>query len=916
VAVGDGLRIQLLGPVQLLDSGRPVPVGGPGVRGLLALLALEPNRIVALDDLIDALWAYAPPVTARTIVHGNVSLLRRALRSLDPPDQARIDTASPGYRLVVDPERIDVHHARTLLDRATRMPLPDRAAVLSRACALFQGPELSGVPDSVRAPELTDLRMAVRGARVDVDLALGRHAELIVELTAMVRENPGVERMAGQLMRALYHSGRRADALEVYRQAARFVSGTFGIDPGPELRELQERILNDDLAVPVTLPVPRVEVDLSRIVPRQLPRDSGVLAGRSAELDWLDGLGGGAVAVITGIAGVGKSALAVSWAHRAAGRFPDGVLFAALGGSDPHHPPAEPAEVISQFLLGLGVRLADLPEPPAERVALYRSLVAGRRMLVVLDDAAEAEQVRPLLPPGSGSTALITSRARLDGLVVSNAAKVRGLDPLTRPDSVRLIAELAGDETAEHHERLAGLCEDLPLALRIAGARLATSRPWEVEGFLLELASECTRLTALDVDDAGVRAALDVSRRRLPADVAATFRTLGALTANTFGSHLVAATGELGLAEARRRLRILADHHLLISNGRDVFTQHDLVRLYQRELVTAEERALVLARSLRYYQAAADRARRRLPHVVDPLDFRDLPVETPEQANVDDALAWFAAEWPNLLQTLTAAQAAGLHDDVWRLARVVHTYREVRPLWDEWTRLVSLGSDSAERSGSGEARYWMLLSRCAFALTFELAADGLADATRALEIAGSLGESRLIVSAEIHLAWALTVDGRYEEAIKRLLDVIAETHRAGDLHLHGQALNVCAEAERRAGNHTAAVEHQLAALEVDRRLGDDSSVAVSLNNLAALHLSLGDLETGERRARAAIGLAENRGLLLQEAVSRLTLGRIMRTRGDVEGARVQLVLSRDLYRRVGPRPAPGVVAELDSLDRG
>lgn len=914
--MGDGLRIQLLGPVQLLDAGEPVAVGGPGVRGLLALLALEPNRIVPLDDLIDALWAHGPPVTARTIVHGNVSLLRRALRSLDPPDQARIDTASPGYRLVIDPERIDVHHARALLDRAAGMPLPERAAVLSQAYALFQGPELSGVPDSVRAPELADLRLAVHGARVDVDLALGRHAELIVELTALVRENPRAERTVGQLMRALYYAGRRADALEVYRRTARFVSGKFGLDPGPELRELQERILNDDLAVPVTLPAPRVEVDLSRIVPRQLPRDFGALAGRKTELDWLDGQGGGAVVVITGIAGVGKSALAVSWAHRAAGQFPDGVLFAALAGFDPHHPPAQPAEVISQFLLGLGVRLADLPERPAERVALYRSLVADRRMLVVLDDAADADQVRFLLPPGSGSTALVTSRARLDGLVVSNAAKVCRLDPLSRPDSVRLIAELAGDETAEHHERLAGLCGDLPLALRIAGARLATSRTGEVEGFLVELASECTRLAALDVDDAGVRAALDVSRRRLPADVAATFRTLGALTANTFGAHLVAATGEIGLTEARRRLRILADHHLLISNGSDVFTQHDLVRLYQRELVTPEERALVLGRSVCYYQAAADRARRRLPHGVDPLDFRDLPVETPEPANVDDALAWFAAEWPNLLQTLTAAQAAGRHDDVWRLARVVHTYREVRPLWDEWTRLVALGSASAEASGSGEARYWMLISRCAFALTFDLAADGLADAARALEIAGSLGESRLIVSAEIHLGWALTLDGRYEEAIKRLLEVISETRRKGDFHLHGQALNVCAEAERRAGNHTAAVEHQLAALEVDRRLGDDSSVAVSLNNLAALHLSLGDLEEGERRARAAIGLAERRGLLLQEAVSRLTLGRIMRARGDVEDARVQLVLSRDLYRRVDPRPAPGVAAELDSLDRG
>ncbi|HVV09996.1 AfsR/SARP family transcriptional regulator [Amycolatopsis sp.] len=897
----EALRIQLLGPVRLLAGDDPVPIGGPAVRGLLALLALDADRIVGLDDLIDALWGHDPPATARTIVHGNVSLLRRVMRSFKPSNQALIETVAPGYRLIIDPDRIDLYLARRLFAQADAAPLPERADLLRQAYRLWQGHELSDVPASIRAPDLAELRTAVHSARVDADLALGRHAELIVELSTMVRENPRSERAVGQLMRALYYSGRRAEALEAYRRVARHVSDTLGIDLGPDLRELQERILNDDLP-PMSGAEPVKTVDVTRVVPQQLPPAAGLLAGRDAELAWLNGLPDGAVGVVTGAAGVGKTSLTVWWAHRVAPRFPDGVLFAPLSG---------PADVLTQFLLGLGVPAADLPEQVSERVALYRSLIAGRRMLVLLDDAASAEQVRQLLPPGNGSLALVTSRSRLDGLVVSNAARVRRLDPLARADSVRLIGELAGAEAAEYHERLAGLCGDLPLALRIVGARLAAGPQWTVEEFVTRLESERTRLAALDVDDAGVRAALDVSYRGLPAEVARTFRALGALSPETSGPHLVAALEDIGLAEARRRLRVLAAHHLLIEQGPDVFTQHDLVRLYQREIADAREQ--VLARSLRYYQAVGDRARRRLLRIVDPVQFHDAPVEGPELDGYDDALAWFAAEWPNLLAICEAAQAAGHHEDVWRLARVAHTYRVVRPLWNEWARLIRIGMASAQACEDEQARYWMLISRCAFALTFEVGDGGLADAEGALEIARRLGESRQMISAEIHRGCALTMCGRLDEAIECLRAVITETERTGEEELLGQALNNCAEAEKRAGKYVEAVEHQLASLAIDQRLGDDSYAVVSLNNLAELHLRLEDLDAAERYSRTAIGVAENRGFLLQEAVSRTTLSRILRRHDDVVGARLQLGLSLELRKRVSPRLTAAVAEELAAL---
>ncbi|WP_116110871.1 AfsR/SARP family transcriptional regulator [Amycolatopsis ruanii] len=884
-----GLRIQLLGPVQLFAGDRPVPIGGPGARGLLAILALSPNRVVALDDLIDALWHHDPPPTARAIVHGNVSQLRRALRSVDAPE-ARIDTAAPGYRLTVDPLLVDVHRARALFERAEAAPLGERAALLAEAWALWQGPELGGVP--VRAPELAELRIAVHGARVDADLALGRHEELITELTTIVRDDPRRERTVGQLMRALYYSGRRADALEVYREAARVASEKLGLDPGPDLRALHSHVLHDDLAPVVSA------IDVTRVVPRQLPPAVPMLAGRAADLAWLDGAG--AVGVITGPPGIGKSALAVSWAHRAASRFPDGVLFAALRGFDA---PVPVAEVLARFLLGLGVPAAEVPEPEGERLALYRSLAGGRRMLVVLDDARSAEQVRPLLPPGPGSVAVVTSRARLDGLTVSHGARVRALEPLARRDSVRLIADVAGGAFAEYHSRVAGLCGDLPLALRIAGARLAAGPAWTVPEFVAELASERTRLAALDVDDAGVRATLDVSVRGLPDEVAAMFRALGAFPGPTVGPFVAAALCGVPVAEARRRLRVLAAHHLLTESGPEVFTRHDLVRLYAHELADSSG----LSRAVRYYQAAADAARRRLLRVVDPLDFSAVAVPVPSLEGFDDALAWFVAEWPNLLAVLEAAAAAGLDEDVWRLARVAHTYRVVRPLWGEWQRLVALGMAAARACGGAEARFWMLISRCAMSLTFDLGAASLVDAAEALSIAA---DERSHTCAMIHLGCALNSVGRHDEAVECLTKAVAA---AGSDELRGQALANCAEAEKARGRYAEAIAHQLSSLEIDRRLGDDSYVVVSLNNLAESYFGLGDAGMAASYAAEAVDLAARRGFLLQEAVGRLTLGRVCRRRGDLEEARLQVGLAAELYQRVGPGLPAEVARELEEL---
>ncbi|MDX3188325.1 BTAD domain-containing putative transcriptional regulator [Streptomyces sp. MN03-5084-2B] len=910
-------RLQLLGPVQLFHGDEPVPIGGPGVRGLLALLALRPGKVVGLDEIIDALWGHDPPATARTIVHGNVSHLRRVLRDLDGP---RILTTPPGYRLDIEPDRIDVHRARTLLDRASVATPEVAAALLAEALALWQGPALGGVPDSLRAPELEDLRLAVHGARVDADLDLGRHAELIVELSPIVRADPLAERTAGQLMRALYRAGRRGDALELYRTVSRATLRTLGVEPGAELRWLHERVLNDDLPARDAV-APAVGTESPKAI-SQLPAAVPSLAGRADELAWLDGLvtraeaGQTTIAVVTGTAGVGKSSLVVWWAHRAAPRFPDGVLFASLRGFDPHHPPLEPAELLTQFLLGLGVETAKIPELLHERVALYRSLIAGRRMLVLLDDARTAEQVRPLLPPSARTMTVVTSRSRLDGLAVSNAAKQRVLGTLAPDDAVALIEELAGPASLNH--ALARLCGYLPLALRIAGARLSAGAQRTAEELVDELGNERTRLAGLQVDgaDDSVRAAFDVSFRGLPGEVAETFLQLGAVPGVMAGPHLMAAVARIPVAEARRRLRALAAHNLIAETERDVFVPHDLVALYLQELAEQElgdkDRDEVLGWTVRYYQAAADRARRRLGRLADPLDFSGVLADDamPPLPGSAEAHDWFAAEWPNLLAVLDAAYAARRHDDVWRLARLAHTYRVACPLLDEWTRMADLGVAAAEAAGDVAGQCWLRLARCEIALTFELPGFGLADAQRAAELSATSTDERLRTSVDLHLGRALSRLGEHEAAIERLAEAIVN---APDATLRGQALSSCAQAEKRAGRLPDAIAHQRAGLRIDRELGDDDQVVVSLDKLAELSLRAGDLEAAERYVWEAIDLAISREFLVREGTLRLTLGRVLRARGDIDGAREQLALSVRIYERVHPKLVGEVRTELAEL---
>jgi DNA-binding SARP family transcriptional activator len=909
----DGPAFRVLGPVGVQVGDQVQPPGGPGLAALLAILLLEPNQVVPFDRIVDQLWEFEPPATARTIVQGYVSRTRKWLSRVDSSGSTRIETTRAGYQLVIDESRIDAEIARRLLSQARDQPPEVRSALLTEAQALWRGPELSDIGGRVRAPELAELRLAVIEARIDADLELARHEDVVAELAALVATHPFREHLVGQLVLALYRSGRRAAALEMYQQFAHRAAGELGLDPGPGLRELHSRILRDDTGLLRSRPMAALRTGV--VTPAQLPAPPSGFAGRESELVWLDGVRGEGVAVIAGPAGIGKSALALCWGSQVAREFGHGQLYASLRGFDPRHEPLDAADVLARFLLALGVAAEGIPADPADRAALYRSLLADRKVLVVLDDARDSDQVRPLLPGVGRSLVLVTSRRRLDGLV-ADGARLRVVHTLAPNAAVRLVQHAAGAvvDRADHANwaRLARLCGYLPLALRIAGARLAVSPQWSVADLVAELSDERNRLAALDVedDDTSVRAALDVTYRRLDEAHADTLRALGAFPGLWVSPHTVAALCGVDLVQARARLRVLAGSFLVTELDRDVYGMHDLVRLFARELAGAATEPL--AAVLRYYLAVADLCRRHLRPVDDDLaPTSEAPV--PEITDRDAALDWFEREWPNLLAVASAGAEAGLHASVWPLARIATDFRRVRSRRDDWEQLLDLGLTSARAVNDRRGEVLVRLCRCVLLTRFGAEHETVTDAEAAVALADSVGDAKLTAMAHNTLASAWFGLKQYPEALAgylRALDLARRAgYRVGEANLH----NNIAQVYLNLGQPADAVEPQRLAISLYREVGDLGFVGLALANLAELEHELGSFAAAEANAREAVSLAEVNGLALAEAFGREVLSRVLRDTGNIPGARTELTLAIDRYRAAQSPAADSARAALASL---
>jgi DNA-binding SARP family transcriptional activator/tetratricopeptide (TPR) repeat protein len=919
-----GPRFAVLGPVQVLVGGEAVPIGSPGARALLMLLVLNANQVVSIDRIIDGLWGDDPPATARTIVHGYVSRLRRVLEPVTGPGRHRTQllTRSPGYELRVDETRVDLFQARQLLDACRGQPAARRADLLRAAAALWRGPVPVNPPSDAVAVELAELRLVIISERVEADLELGRHAGLIGELRNLVREHPFDEVLIGQLIRALYRSGQRADALESYRTFQRRVAEELGIDPGPPLRELHEQLLRDDptLGDP-TRPGSLTATDVptsgrTAVVPAQLPPAASAFTGRDSELDWLSRLladrdaDATTVAVITGSAGVGKSALAVTWGHRVVEEFPDGVLFAGLRGFDPNQPPLAAADVLPRFLLALGVRPGELPEEPDEQSALYRSLLAARRVLVVLDNARDSEHVRPLLPGGSGSLVVVTSRRRLDGLVARSGARLLPLGTLQPAPATRLIADAAQvagvPVTAAQAAELARLCDHLPLALRVVAARLAVQPGRTASSLVVELSDERTRLSALDLEDAdtSVRAALDVSYRGLHPAIGSSFRMLGLVPGPTVDAYTIAALCGTDVPAARRRLRALAEANLVGEVGVERFVMHDLVRLHARGLASTELSATdaddALGRLLGYYLRACDDARRLLHPPRDDLDFAASHPRTavPGLVSAAQALDWFEVEWPNLSELLRATVAADRHRQAWQLVVLTSHFITTRSTYSDWEHWGSTGLASARAVSDVEGEVLMLIVLATARSRYGHALEALEDAQLALGLATELGDPRHIYAALGNVGSCLYEQGRLREALYCDQESYRLARETGDVMAQAHALNNMSQVERVMGRLGEAITHVRLAVDLFGEIGDVGYQHLARNNLIELCLETDGLDEAEESARQILaGVPDGTRPDLQLAFTRELFGRVLLARKDpaaVDELRTALDLSVEL----------------------
>jgi DNA-binding SARP family transcriptional activator len=610
----------VLGPLEVRDGGSVVPVGPPRIRAVCAILLVRPGHLITVEQFVDDLWPGRPPAGARALVRDYVSRLRRVLRSV-PSGADRVVTRRPGYLLRVEDQELDLHRFERVVAEArtaTQDGEADRGAQLFRqAHQLWRGEPFADVPrtDTIDAAAgwLAEQRCSTLEERFDAALTAGRETEVVRELPAFVMANPLRERPVGQLMLALYRCGRRAEALDHYQRIHRALADELGVAPCTELRSLNLRILNGDPALRTPAAPPGAATATPR-TPRQLPRDITTLVGRDTELTELAGaLGAGhgrprrsPVVVVHGAPGVGKSALAVRAARRLAAGFPDGQLYVNLNGATAGATPLPSAEALHRMLHTLGVPPAEMPPGAEEAAVLFRTMVADRRLLVLLDNAATAAQVGPLLPGGSG----VTSRIRL---VTLDGATHRHVGPL-RPDAANamLDALVSGGRTTadpDAAQSLAALCDHLPLGLRVAAARLNARPSWPVRCLLARLVDERHRLAELAVGDFGLRDSFLVSHAALSGSDDSTDR-LAARALCLFGLLPVAgididlAASVLGTrcSDTDHVVERLLDANLLEETAPGRFAMPDLVRLFARELgrdtVSPDEQQAVITRVL------------------------------------------------------------------------------------------------------------------------------------------------------------------------------------------------------------------------------------------------------------------------------------------------------------------------------
>ncbi|MEU2620387.1 BTAD domain-containing putative transcriptional regulator [Streptomyces sp. NPDC007157] len=848
------LRFSVLGPVRAWREGQPLNTGSPQQRALLAALLLREGRTATAAELIDALWGPEPPSQALAAVRTYASRLRKVL------DPGVLVSESGGYAVrglgegaldlaVVQDLAADAEKARSAGE------LGHARGLLNRALSRWDGEALAGVPgpyaDAHRV-RLDEWRLQLLESRLDMDLEQGCHAEAVSELTALTAAHPLRERLRELLMLALYRSGRQAEALAVYADTRRLLAEELGVDPRPGLRDLQQRILQADPAL-AEPSAPASEPPAGPVRPAQLPATVPDFTGRAAfvtELGEVLASAEGrvmAVSALAGIGGVGKTTLAVHVAHHARSAFPDGQLYVDLQGAGPRA--AEPETVLGSFLRALGTPDSAIPDSLEDRAALYRSVLDGRRVLVLLDNAKDAAQVRPLLPGTEGCAALVTARVRMVDLA---GAHLVDLDVMSPDEALQLFTRIVGAErvAAEREAALdvVAACGFLPLAIRIAASRLAARRTWTVSVLAAKLADERRRLDELQAGDLAVKATFELGYGQLEPAQARAFRLLGLADGPDISLAAAAAVLDLPAEDAEDLLEALVDTSLVESAAPGRYRFHDLVRLYARACAERDEqppgeRDAAMSRLLDFYLATAagvyaiERPGERvLDHLIRStypgLSFTDR----------DKALDWLFTEASGLL---AAVQQAG-------------TAARLRRAADLLVAAVDLGE-----SGIGARQYVR-------------AAGAVISAAQQHGDAYAEGRARLMHS---HL---LGVSGQFTESDREAGEALRLGLAAGDPVVCAQAPNQQGIIALYNGRHDEAEQHLTRALTAFRADRNTPGEASALCNLSRVHLATGRTESAVSLARQGVTIYErdDTGMALRLANGKYALGLALTSAGE------------------------------------
>jgi DNA-binding SARP family transcriptional activator/tetratricopeptide (TPR) repeat protein len=894
----------LLGPVEVRVDGRPVPLGGPHARAVLAALLLDANRVVPVARLIDVAWGDAPPPSVQVQARNRVSELRRVLREAGAGSDV-IGTRGSGYLAVVRDGQLDVDVFERLVHLAADREPAEAIGTLDEALALWRGPALDGLRSpllAAAARRLDERRVTVRSQRLELGLRLGGYERVIGELVELVAAHPANELLVGQLMTALYLADRQGEALHHFETVRRALRDELGIDPGPQLTGLRDRILRNDPALrdgyppltrtPPTDPAARRERRRAQPTPRELPTDVRGFAGREREIAILDATLSDAatsttavvIATIAGTAGVGKTALAVHWGHRVADRFPDGQLYVNLRG---YHTgaPMPPLTALAQMLRSLGAAPERIPDSVDEAAAQLRSVLAGRRVLVVLDNARSEEQVRPLLPGSPGCFVVVSSRSTLPGLVATEGAHLLPLDLLSAGESRCLLANRLGSDrlaaATDAVDEIIDRCARLPLAMAIVAARAAARPGFGLDRIAAELRDARGGLDPFTAEDTAtdVRAVFSWSYRGLAGEAARLFRLLGLHPGPDLSLAAAASLAGAPAARVRGLLAALTRAHLVTEHVPDRYTMHDLLRAYAAELAEAEddaaERRAAEQRVLDHYVHTGFGAARRLsPH-------QDVPAPAPpgagavpeEIADHARAMEWFQAEHSVLLAAVQRATAAGFDGHCWQLAWALEMYLEYRGHWYDLTTVWGAGLAAAERLGDRRRQARAHRGVALGHTRLHRYPEAAAELRLALDTYTELDDLNGQAHALRTLNWLHEREGRQREALGYALQALELFSRTG--HLYGQArsLNSAGWNHAHLGEYREALACCERALALHQEIGDEYGEAAAWDSLGYAHHHLGD-------HRQAVACYERSLALTRRLGSRYNEALVLRHLGD------------------------------------